>query len=265
MQPLDLKDKKGFLFDLDGCIYRGNRMIQGAAETIEHLRKAGKKILFLTNNSTKTPKEYQEKLKGMGLEVGEEEILTSSVATARYLKRLGPGDCYVVGEGGLRSALQENGFRVLEADEARLAKYVVCGLDTSLTYGKLAAACYAIQKGARLIATNTDPNMPVEDGYVPGAGAILSAIVTATGAKPTVIGKPSRRMMNIALGMIGLKSSEVVMVGDTLEIDITAAKVSGMAAILVLSGSANIEDVDRSRIKPDLVLNSVADLKRLLL
>ncbi|MBC7119987.1 MAG: HAD family hydrolase [Candidatus Methanosuratus sp.] len=255
--------KKGFILDLDGCVYLGNQPIEGVGDTINVLRGEGKKILFLTNNSTKTPRDYAEKLRRMGVDVVEEEVLTSSLATAVYLRRLGYGDCFVVGEEGLVRALEENGFRVIGVREAKNARYVVCGLDTSLTYEKMAAACYAIQNGAKFIATNTDPRLPVEDGYVPGAGSIIEAIATATGSRPTVIGKPSKRIMNIALSRMGLKKSEVVMVGDTLKIDMAAAKGMGMTGVLVLSGSTKTEDIEKSRIKPDAVIPSVAEIGKM--
>ncbi|MEN3035615.1 MAG: HAD-IIA family hydrolase [Candidatus Methanosuratincola sp.] len=258
-----LRNKKGFIFDLDGCIYLGNRPIEGASETIGLLRKEGKKILFLTNNSTRTPQEYADKLTGMGIEVGEGEVLTSSVATAMYLKRFGTGECFVLGEQGLIQALEGWGFKVLSTGEARRAQYVVCGLDMHLTYEKLAAACHAIQKGARFIATNMDPRLPLDGGYVPGAGSIVEAVATATGLRPLVIGKPSKRIMNMALKAMGLKNSEVVMVGDTLEIDMTAARRAGITGVLVLSGSTKAEDLEKSRISPDAVIPSVAELQRL--
>jgi len=258
-----LRDKKGFIFDLDGCIYLGNRPIEGASETVSMLREAGKKILFLTNNSTKTAQEYVDKLAGMGIKAIKGEILTSSAATAVYLKRIGPGECFVLGGRGLVQALREEGFSVIEGNESKRARYVVCGLDVHLTYEKLAAACYAIQNGAKFIATNMDPRLPLEGGYVPGAGSIVEAVATATGVRPTVIGKPSRRIMGIALRAMGLDSSEVVMVGDTLKIDILAAKRSGITGVLVLSGSTKEEDLERSRIVPDAVIPSVAELQKL--
>lgn len=258
-----LREKKGFIFDLDGCIYVGNRPVQGAREAIGMLREGGKKILFLTNNSTKTPKEYMEKLAGMGIEVCEHEVMTSSVATAMYLKRLGGGDCFALGEQGLVKALQGEGFRVLGTEEARRATYVVCGLDMHLTYEKLAAACHAIQNGARFIATNTDPRLPLEEGYIPGAGSIVEALATATGVRPTVIGKPSKRIMSIALRLLGLKSSEVAMVGDTLKIDMAAARRAGITGVLVLSGSTKVEDLEKSRIRPEVIIPSVAELQEI--
>lgn len=257
-----LRDKKGFIFDLDGCIYLGDRPIPGASETIGMLRKEGKKVLFLTNNSTRTPQEYAQKLKGMGIEAGEGEVLTSSVATAMYLKRFGTGECFVLGEQGLIQALEREGFKVLSAGEARGARYVVCGLDMHLTYEKLAAACHAIQNGARFIATNTDPRLPIDGGYVPGAGSIVEAVATATGLRPLVIGKPSKRIMKIALKAMGLGGSEVAMVGDTLKIDIAAARRAGITGVLVLSGSTRMEDLEKSRIKPDAVIPSVAELQK---
>ncbi|MBS7288903.1 MAG: hypothetical protein KIH01_09265, partial [Candidatus Freyarchaeota archaeon] len=154
---------RGFLIDLDGCVYRGEKLIEGADLAIKTLKGAGRKILYLTNNSTKTPEEYALKLKRLGIDTDPSEVLTSAVATAAYMRRFERGPCYVVGEEALRVALLNEGFTIVNEDEAKSAKYVVCGLDRHLTYSKLVAACAGVQMGAKFIATNTDPNLPVEE------------------------------------------------------------------------------------------------------
>jgi len=255
-----------FIFDLDGCLYRGNSVIEGAPEAIKALRSKGRKVLFLTNNSTKTPKQFVEKLAGMGIATDELEIMTSSIATARYLRarsRKG-GSCYVIGEDGLREALRSEGFELLDEGGAGDADYMVCGLDTKVTYEKLAAACYAIQRGAKFIATNADPNLPVEGGYLPGAGSIVRLIVEATRARPLIIGKPSPRIVRMALDRLGTKPSETAMVGDTLGMDVKAGRAAGLFTILVLTGATTEAEGGASRIKPDMVLDSVAALPRLI-
>ena len=255
---------KAFIFDLDGSIYRGDRQIEGAAGAIDALKKKGRKVLFLTNNSTKTPQEYAKKLRRMGIKTSPEEILTSSIATAIYMRDLERGGVYVVGEAALKSAIAGEGFTLLDEVAARKAKYVVCGLDSVVNYRKLAVACLAIQGGAKFIATNADPSLPVEGGYLPGAGAIISAIVTATGVKPIVVGKPSKNIMDIALKKLGVSREEVAMVGDCLDVDVAAGRDAGVYTILVLTGVTCRSDLRGESIMPDLTLESIADLRELI-
>lgn len=253
-------DFKGFLVDLDGCVYRGDKLIEGADSTIRALRERGRKILFLTNNSTKTPEEYASKLRRLGIEASPSEILTSATATATYMRRFEKGLCFVVGERALREALIGEGFELVREEDAKNAKYVVCGLDRDFTYGKMAAACTAIQRGARFIATNMDPNLPVEDGYLPGAGSIVGAIRIATGKRPIIVGKPSKYIMEIAMERIGLGREDLVIIGDRIDIDVRAGKVAGIYTILVSTG----QESKKRGISPDLVLRSISDLKSLL-
>ncbi len=251
-------DHEAFIIDLDGCVYRGNTIIPGADRAISELRRRGKRILFLTNNSTETPEGFARRLRAFGIESDPSLILTSAVATAMYMRRLERGTAYVVGEEGLRLALEGEGFRVVEHGEAESAKYVVSGLDRKLTYAKIAAACSAIFNGARYIATNADPVLPFEGGYLPGAGAILSMISAVTGQKPLVIGKPSKRIISMALRKLGASSARTALVGDVLDIDIMAGKRAGLFSILLLSGVSRREDVEKSRLKPDLVLEDLS-------
>ena len=255
---------KAFIFDLDGSIYRGDRPVEGAAGVIDALKKKGKKVLFLTNNSTRTSQEYTEKLRRMGIKTSPEEILTSSIATAIYMRNLERGGCYVVGEAALKSAIAGEGFTILDEADARRARYVICGLDSGVTYRKLAAACLAIQGGAKFIATNADPNLPVEGGYLPGAGAIISAIITATGVKPIIVGKPSKNIMDVALKKLGVGREEVAIVGDCLDIDVAAGKSAGVYTILVLTGVTCRSDLRGKSVLPDLTIKSVAELVELI-
>lgn len=255
-------DIRGFLIDLDGCVYRGETLIEGADVAIKAMKDAGRKILYLTNNSTKTPEEYASKLRRLGIAADPSEILTSAVATATYMRRFERGPCYVVGEEALRSALLNEGFTFLKEEEAGNAKYVVCGLDMHLTYNKLAAACLGVQKGAKFIATNTDPNLPVEGGFLPGAGSIVGAVRIATGVRPIVVGKPSRYIMDIAISRLGLERNKIAIVGDRIEIDIKAGKVAGIYTILV-SGGASYNN-RKVAATPDLTVKSLYELTSLL-
>lgn len=251
---------KGYIFDLDGCIYRGDRPIPGAVEVLNALRHIGRRILFLTNNSTTSLEGYSEKLGAMGIWASREEILTSAVATAAYMRRMDRGGVFIVGEEALEAAIAAEGFAILEERRATEAKYVVCGLDRRVTYSKLAAASLALENGAKFIASNADPRIPTESGYLPGAGAIVEAIAATTQTRPKVIGKPTRRIMNMAIEKMGLGRTEVAVVGDALDIDIRAARNSGIFSILVLTGVTGEDDLKHAKFLPDLVLGSVADM-----
>jgi 4-nitrophenyl phosphatase len=256
-----LKDYVAYIFDLDGCIYRGNTVITGAAEKIGGLRKLGKKILFLTNNATKTPEEYVDKLTGMGIDTNPKEILTSATATALYLaKNFGKASIFPVGERGLIVELQRAGHRIINVNKSGEVEFVVACLDFSFTYAKMKAACQAIFAGAKFVATNADPNVPVEGGYMPGAGAIVSAISTATGVKPLVIGKPSRHIVEIALERLGVRANRTVIVGDRLDTDVQSGKMVGAFTILVLSGATSPEKAKKTKLKPDLILPSISHI-----
>jgi 4-nitrophenyl phosphatase len=255
---------KGFIFDLDGSLYKGDQPIPGAPEAIKALRQRGRRVLFLTNNSTTSVQGYAERLCAMGIDASPEEILTSAVATAAHMHSMKRGGAFIVGEETLESAIADEGFTILGEGRATEAKYVVCGLDRKVTYSKLAAACLALENGAEFIASNADPRLPAESGYLPGAGAIIDAITATTRMKPKVIGKPTRGIIKMALAKMGLARTDVAVVGDALDMDIRAAKNSGMFSILVLTGVTKKEDLVRAKILPDLTLSSVSDITDML-
>jgi len=264
-----LRDFRVFIFDLDGCIYRGNVPIPGAADTIAHLRKLGKKILFLTNNATRTPEQYVEKLRGMKIDADVDDVLTSATATAIFLsKKYGKVTVFPVGGRGLVQELEKIGHRIVNAHKIKEADFVVVCLDPEFTYEKLDLACQAIFSGAKLVATNIDPTIPVEGGFRPGAGAIVAAVSAATGAKPEIVGKPFKHIIEIALDRLGIAAGETVFVGDRLDTDIQAGKEVGGFTILVLSGSTKMEaaeKVDDPKQKPDLILPDISHIQRLLI
>ncbi len=247
---------KGLIIDLDGCVYRGEELVDGADVAIKSLKESGKKILYLTNNSTKTPEEYAAKLQKLGIEALPRDILTSATATAQYMRSFEKGKCFVVGERALRTALAQEGFTIVDGVDEDV-RYVVCGLDRQLTYDKLAAACLAVQRGAKFIATNADPVLPVEKGHLPGAGSIVGAIKIATGLKPIVVGKPSKYIMDLAIKRLGVEKDKVAIVGDQIDIDVRAGKVVGIHTILLLTGR---DLPKRSDLSPDLVIKSLQDL-----
>lgn len=240
-----VKEYKGYLVDLDGTMYRGAEEIPAAPRFINRLRQASKPFLFLTNNSTSTPKEVAERLSGtFGIEAYEDEIYTSSLATADYLETLGVESAYVIGESGLKKALKAKGL----VKENQNPDAVVLGLDREVTYKEFETATLAIRSGARYIATNKDTNLPTERGLIPGAGALAALLETATRQPPLFVGKPESIIMDSALKRIGLQKEEVLMVGDNYETDILAGIENGVDTLLVFTGftsKADLETVDR--------------------
>lgn len=257
---MDLAVIKGLLIDMDGVLYRGQAPIAGAERFIAFLRCEGISFILLTNNSSLTPGEYVAKLWGMGIEVRAEEILTSAQATARYLAQQEPEGArvYVIGREGLRQALMEQRFTLVEEN----ADYVAVGWDWELTYAQLKRATLLIRAGARFIATNPDPTFPSEVGIIPGNGAILAAIEVATDVRPLVIGKPQPIIFQLALAQLGLDGQGIAVLGDRLETDVLGGQRMGLGTLMVLSGVTNEEKLEKSSIQPDLVFEDVAHLQR---
>ena len=255
----------GIIFDMDGVIYRGEEPIEGARELINFLKERGVPFLFLTNNSTKTPEMYREKLLSMGIDVPGERIITSGLATRLYMRRhFKPGKIFVIGGRGLQQEMESLGWGTVSIEEARNGRwreveYVVVGLDPALTYEKLKYGTLAIRKGAAFIATNPDTTFPGEEGLYPGAGSIVAALRASTDEEPTTIGKPNEPVYEIAREKLG-EAEEIWMIGDRLDTDIAFAKRFGMKAVMVLTGVNSLKDVEESPVKPDLVLPSVKEL-----
>lgn len=253
---------KAVILDLDGCLYRGDTVIQGAPEALEELRRMGLRILFLTNNATRTVEEYTVRLRNMGLSCFQGEVLTSGLATSIYLnERYGTVSVLPVGGDAIKRELKKLDHRVLDWKKPGKADFVVACLDFGFNYWKLERACQAILEGAGFVATNTDPTLPVENRLMPGAGSIVAAISKATGRRPVVVGKPSAKIMRIALRMLGVRGAETVVVGDRLATDIKAGWRIGALKVLVLTGASTLSDLERwRRPKPDLVLEGIGEL-----
>ncbi|WP_297467988.1 HAD-IIA family hydrolase [Thermococcus sp.] len=255
----------GIIFDMDGVIYRGNRPIEGAREVVECLKKKEIPFLFLTNNSTKTPEMYREKLLSMGIDVPAERIITSGLATRLYMDRhMEPGKIFVIGGKGLHEEMEKLNWETVSPEDCREGKWreirhVVVGLDPGLTYEKLKYGTLAIRNGASFIGTNPDTTYPAEEGLYPGAGAIIASLKASTEKEPLIIGKPNEPVYEIAKEKMG-RVDEIWMVGDRLDTDIAFAKRFGMKAIMVLTGVSTPEDVKNSPFKPDLILPSVKEL-----
>jgi 4-nitrophenyl phosphatase len=246
------------LIDIDGVLYRGRTAIPSATAFIPWLRQHRIDFRLLTNNATLTPASYQHKLAGMGIQVGQEEIFTSSLATARYLKRQGADGqtAFVIGEEGLMEALAGIGIRFT----AETPRWVVAGLDRMATYEKLALASLALQRGATFIGTNPDTSFPDERGLVPGAGALHALLTATTGIEPTVIGKPRPLMFTLAMEHLGGNIENTAMVGDRLNTDIQGADGLGIPSILVLTGVSRRDEIAASGIRPTLVVDTLEEL-----
>ncbi len=246
---------KAYILDLDGVIYRGSNPIDGAVDAVNRLQDRAK-VLFLTNNSTRSRSAVAARLDAAGIRCGAGDVITAGYAAAVYIrKRYGASTVYPIGEAGLIEELKAEGHVISED-----AEFVVVGLDRDLNYEKLRIGLQNITNGARFIATNTDPVLPTEDGFVPGAGAIVSALETASGESPLVIGKPNQPIMDIVIDHLGLDASECTVVGDRLDTDILAGIRCGMRTVLVLSGVETRDSLERSDIEPDLVIESITEL-----
>ncbi|MBB1095165.1 TIGR01457 family HAD-type hydrolase [Limosilactobacillus agrestis] len=255
-----MKDYQGYFIDLDGTTYKGKEQIPAARRFIKRLQEAGKEVLFVTNNSTRTPEYVAENLRNNhDINVISENIYTTAIATADYLRTIAPSKSkiYVIGESGLRLALEKRGF-ILTDDQP---EYVVVGLDTSVTYAKLERAVLLIRNGAKFIGTNADSNLPNERGMVPGAGSLIKLVEYATQVKPVMIGKPEAIIMEMALERVRLPKEKVIMVGDNYHTDIEAAINVGMDSLLVYTGLSRPEDVTKEKNQPTYQVNNLDEWK----
>jgi HAD superfamily hydrolase (TIGR01457 family) len=244
------------LVDLDGVVYRGDAPVPGAADALRGARELGTRVLFITNNSSRTPDQVADKLAGVGVEASPGDVLTSGVATADLLRREGvpARTAFVIGERGIREALEGAGLSILDGEPDR-ADLVVVGWDRSVDYAKLRRAALLVQRGARLIATNADRTYPAPDGLWPGAGSILAAVVAATGAAPTVVGKPNRPLFEAAAERAG--ATRPLVVGDRLDTDVDGAAALGWDSLLVLTGASSPPDLLSARTGPTFVAPSL--------
>lgn len=247
----------GYLIDMDGVIYRGNQLIDGAERFISDLRDNDVPFRFLTNNSQRARRDVAIKLQRLGIEVEEEHVFTCAQATAQFLAKQKPGGtAFVIGEGGLLTALDQVGFAIVDRDP----DYVVVGEGRILNFEMAEAALQMLRGGAKLVATNLDPNCPTMTGLRPGAGSIVAMLEAASGVKAFGVGKPSPLMMRAARKELGLAASQTVMIGDTMETDVVGGLQLGYHTVLVLSGGTAREDLERYAYRPDLIVGSIADL-----
>ena len=255
---LNLATIRNLLIDMDGVLYRGKKGLPGGPALLAFLETHCIRYLLVTNNSTRTQAQFVERLRGMGIDVPEDMIITSGVATAEYLSALAPRGTKVnvVGEEALVEELAKRGFVMA----GREAEYVVCGWDRTITYEKIKTACLAIRDGATFIGTNADKTFPAENDIIPGAGSTLAPLIAGTGVNPIVVGKPEPIIMEQSLRMLGAKVEETAMLGDRLETDILGAHRAGIATIMVLTGISTAEEAAAYDAPPDLVFDDLPSL-----
>ena len=242
---------------MDGVIYHGNQILPGVAEFIDWLHRENKEYLFLTNNSGYTPRELQQKLARMGLDVPEEHFYTSALATAAFLKKQAPGcSVYAIGEAGLLNALYDAGITMNDVNP----DYVVIGEGKGYTLDTLTKATNLVLKGAKLIGANSDLTGPIENGIMPACRALVAPIELATGKQAYFCGKPNPLMMRTGLDILGCHSAEAVMVGDRMDTDVIVGMASGMSTVLVLSGVSTRETIDTFAYRPSIVLDGVGNI-----
>ncbi|MFD3509228.1 HAD-IIA family hydrolase [Nocardia sp. NPDC058666] len=253
------KDEKilSYLTDMDGVLVHEDQLIPGADEFLAELRANEIPFLVLTNNSIRTPRDLQARLRQTGLDIPEESIWTSALATATFLADQRPnGTAYVVGESGLTTALHEIGYVLTDVDP----DYVVLGETRTYSFEAITTAIRLVDRGAKFIATNPDATGPSRDGVLPATGSVAALITRATGKDPYYVGKPNPLMMRSALRRIGAHSSTTVMIGDRMDTDVIAGLEAGLRTILVTSGISTKASVEQYPFRPTSIVHSVADL-----
>ena len=247
-----------FALDMDGTIYLGDRWIDGAKDFLEKVKEAGKRFIFLTNNSSKDPGTYVDKLERMGFEADEDMIETSGMAAIDFIRHNLPGKkIFLLGNEMLADEFRREGICLVREG----ADAVVTAFDTTLDYSKMCIVCDYIRNGLPYIETHPDLNCPTETGYIPDAGAIQAFIKASTGRDPDVIiGKPYGYIVDHMLSRTGSERSKTMMIGDRLYTDVAAGINNGLHGVLVLSGEAGMSDVDSSDVKPDLIFTSLKEM-----
>ena len=251
------REIRAWLSDMDGVLVHEDQAIPGAARFVERLRERGLPFLLLTNNSTYTRRDLAARLRANGIDVPEEAIWTSALATARFLHDQRPGGtAFVVGEAGLTTALHEAGYTLTDRDP----DYVVLGETRTYSFEQITKAIRLVVGGARFIASNPDPTAPSVDGPLPATGSVAALISRATGVLPYFVGKPNPLMMRSALNALDAHSETTAMIGDRMDTDIVSGLEAGLETILVLTGVTAREETERFPYRPSRILNSIAEL-----
>lgn len=254
---MSIQEKTGFICDMDGVIYHGNNILPGVKEFVDWLKNNGKRFLFLTNSSERSPKELCQKLARMGLEVGEEHFYTSALATADFIRSQNKeATAFVIGEAGLTNALYEAGIVMNDVDP----DYVIVGETKNYNYASIEKAVRLVFGGAKLIGTNPDMTGPSENGIVPACRALLSPIELTTGKIAYYLGKPNPLMMKTGIKMLGVNTEDAVIVGDRMDTDIISGIESGIETALVLSGVTNEHVMRKFAYRPTYIFKGVGDI-----
>lgn len=235
---------KALILDMDGVLWKGDAPIGDLPATFKRIRERGLKFVFATNNGTKTPEDYCEKLAELGVEVDAAQVVTSALGIAFMLSQRHPRGMkvFMIGEDGIRVALEGKGFQVVGVEDAQQAEAVVMGIDRGVNFQKVAEATLLVRAGIPFYTTNTDRTFPTPRGEIPGSGAWVSVVATATGVEPIVAGKPFPYLMELALERLGTAKEETLVVGDRLETDVAAGQAVGCPTALVLSGVSKREE-----------------------
>ena len=252
-----IRNKAGFICDMDGVIYHGNKVLPGVVEFIKWLQENDKRFVFLTNSPEKTPHELSMKLGRMGLDVDADHFYTSAMATAAFLSSQKPGcTAYVIGEAALTKALYDQGIYMNDVNP----DYVVVGETRAYFFEKIEKAIELVNKGAKLIGTNPDITGPTERGVMPATGSLIAPIEIATGKKAYFVGKPNPLMLRHGLKRLNLHSADIAFVGDRMDTDIIAGIESSVDTVLVLSGVTAMEDIEKFPYRPKFILSGVGEL-----
>lgn len=250
--------KKLYVLDMDGTIYLGSRLFPETIPFLKRVKEHGKRYIFFTNNSSRSPETYVKRLNGMGIQASREDIVTSGDVMIHFLKTHRPGKkVYLLGTPDLRRSFQEAGIPLTE----EMPDIVLLGFDTTLTYEKLERACHYIRSGAEFLCTHEDINCPTEYGFMPDAGAMCALITASTGVAPRFTGKPHAEVLEILEAKTGICRQDMVAVGDRLYTDIALGARNGVSSVLVLSGETTMEDLARSEIRPTVVLPNIGSLE----
>jgi NagD protein len=251
------RELHSWLMDMDGVLLREEQPIPGAGHFLARLRERGTPFLVLTNNSIYTRRDLAARLQASGLEVPEEAIWTSALATARFLEDQRPGgSAFVIGEAGLTTALHDAGYTLTD----RAPDYVVLGETRTYSFERISRAIRLVAAGARFIATNPDATGPTPDGPLPATGSVAALISRATGVEPYFVGKPNPLMMRSALNALDAHSETAAMVGDRMDTDVVSGLEAGLEAILVLTGLTTRDEAERYPYRPSRIVDSIADL-----
>ena len=253
---------KSLIIDMDGVVWRADAPIGDLSAIFSRIRARGLKFVFATNNSTKTSEQYVERLRDFGVEVEPWQVVTSSQAAAHAMaQKFPPGSkVFMIGEDGVRMALEEKGFEILSLEDAPQAQAVVMGMDRGINFQKVVEATLLLRSGTPFYATNTDKTFPTPRGQIPGAGAWINVITTATDVQPIVAGKPFPFLMELSMEKLGTRPQETLVIGDRIETDIAAGQGVGCPTALVLSGVSTQEQGERREPEIDIIVDDLETL-----